>query len=120
MAHIVALPTRSDNRGSLTFLEKLLPFSIERVYWIYDLKNESRGKHRHKVTKQAMICLQGQCEVLVKNRAGETLYPLNQPNEMLVLEPQDWHEMRNFAQSPILLVVASHFFNPDDYINEPL
>ena len=120
MAHIIELPTRTDSRGSLTVLEKVLPFSFQRLYWIYDLNNEPRGKHRHKMTWQGMICLQGQCEVLVKKQGKEEVFILNKPNEVLVLEPQDWHEMRNFKQSPILLVVASELYDPNDYINEPL
>ncbi|MBS0286840.1 MAG: FdtA/QdtA family cupin domain-containing protein [Proteobacteria bacterium] len=120
MAHIIELPTRTDSRGSLTVLEKALPFQMKRLYWIYDLNHEPRGKHRHKTTWQGMICLQGECEVLVKKEQQEHIFVLNKPNEVLILEPQDWHEMRAFKQTPILLVVASEYFDADDYINEPL
>lgn len=120
MARIIELPTRTDPRGSLTVLEKVLPFSIQRLYWIYDLNNESRGKHRHKETWQGMICLKGECQVLIKKQGKEEVIFLNKPNEVLVLEPQDWHEMKNFKDNPILLVVASQLYDPNDYINEPL
>lgn len=120
MASILELPTRTDNRGSLTVLEKVLPFELKRIYWIYDLNNESRGKHRHKVTWQAMVCLQGKCEVIVKKYQQEECFLLEKPNEILILEPDDWHEMKSFEQSPILLVVASHFYDANDYIKEPL
>ncbi len=120
MAHIIELPTRTDRRGSLTVLEKVLPFEIKRLYWIYDLNDEPRGRHRHKKTWQAMICLQGECEVLIKKEGKETSYLLNKPNEVLILEPQDWHEMTQFEKTPILLVAASEYFDPTDYINEPL
>ncbi|MBN9287337.1 MAG: hypothetical protein BGO43_15710 [Gammaproteobacteria bacterium 39-13] len=120
MAHIIELPTRSDSRGSLTVLEKVLPFEMKRLYWIYDLNDEARGKHRHKQTWQALICLQGKCEVVVKKHQHEEIFILEKPNEVLLLEPDDWHEMRHFQGQPILLVAASHFYDANDYIKEPL
>jgi dTDP-4-dehydrorhamnose 3,5-epimerase-like enzyme len=120
MASILELPTRTDTRGSLTVLEKVLPFDIKRIYWIYDLNDAARGKHRHKQTWQAMVCLQGKCEVKVIKHQQEEIFKLEKPNEILILEPDDWHEMRNFENSPILLVVASHLYDANDYIQEPL
>ena len=35
MAKLVKLPTYNDNRGNLTVIEKILPFEIKRVYYIY-------------------------------------------------------------------------------------
>lgn len=120
MAHIIELPTRTDSRGSLTVLEKVLPFDIKRLYWIYDLNHETRGQHRHKETWQALICLQGKCEVLIKKHHKEEIFCLEKPNEVLLLEPSDWHEMKNFQHNPILLVVASHLYDANDYVKEPL
>jgi hypothetical protein len=55
VASLLKLPTHSDQSGSLTVIEKNLPFNIKRVYYIYNLNNEDRGFHRHKITKQALI-----------------------------------------------------------------
>ena len=62
MAHIIDLPTFEDERGSLTVIEKLLPFDIKRFYCIYDVTDQ-RGGHRHKKTIQALISLGGCCEI---------------------------------------------------------
>lgn len=121
MAHIIELPTHSDSRGALTVVEKVLPFAIERVYWIYQLdEKQTRGKHRHIATWQAMICLQGKCEVLVKKQQTDTVFVLNKPHQLLLLPPEDWHEMRAFEHNPLLLVFASQHFDKNDYISEPL
>ncbi|MFI4937132.1 MAG: sugar 3,4-ketoisomerase [Candidatus Berkiellales bacterium] len=119
MAYIIELPIHTDPRGSLTVIEKVLPFTIKRVYWITELGKEARGKHRHHLTWQAMVCLQGQCEIVIKKEAKEQIYQLEKPNQTLILAPEDWHEMRQFKQNPILLVMASHEFDPADYIKEP-
>ena len=42
MAYIIKLPTFKDERGSLTVVEKLLPFDIKRFYCVYDV-GQQRG-----------------------------------------------------------------------------
>jgi len=121
MAHIIELPTHTDARGSLTVLEKVIPFSINRLYWIYDLKdNNARGQHRHLKTWQALVCLQGKCEVFIKKGPHEQTFLLDKPNHALLLEPQDWHEMKNFQDNCLLLVLASHHYDAADYVKTPL
>lgn len=121
MAHIIELPVHHDPRGSLTVLEKVLPFSIKRVFWIDKLQEDLvRGGHRHHETFQAMICLQGQTEVSVKKYGKTENFLLNRPNTVLILEPEDWHEMKDFKHHPILLVMASHEYDAKDYVYEAL
>ena len=47
----------SDDRGSLSVIEKIIPFPIKRIFYIYDVKNSVRGGHRHHKTIQAAICI---------------------------------------------------------------
>ena len=39
MAKLFSIPTYKDPRGSLSVIEKILPFDIKRVYYIYDVDN---------------------------------------------------------------------------------
>lgn len=121
MAHIIDLKSFTDERGSLIALEdRALPFKIKRVFYIYDTKeNVSRGKHRHKATIQAMICLNGSCSVYNNNGNEEETFILDSPNKCLILEQKDWHSMTNFSDSCVIQVLASEYYNPDDYIYEP-
>lgn len=120
MAEIIELSTHSDARGALTVLEKILPFAIKRIYWIYNLSSAPRGGHRHLVTKQALTCLQGSCEIVVKKFGKEQIFNMTHPAQVLLLDPEDWHEMRNFQNNPILLLVASHEYDAQDYVKEAL
>ena len=47
MAHIIDLKTFTDNRGNLTVIEKVLPFDIKRIFYIYGVDDSVRGGHRH-------------------------------------------------------------------------
>jgi len=118
MANLLKLKTYSDERGALTVIEKNLPFSINRVYYIYNLTDQERGFHRHKITKQALIAINGSCEVYCNNNGVEQIFVLNSPDEALILEPEDWHIMRNFKEKTILLVLASTEYDFSDYIDE--
>lgn len=117
MAYIIDLPVFSDERGSLTVVEKILPFEIKRFYYIYDVSSK-RGGHRHKKTIQALICLGGSCEVNVNNGAKEESFSLESSDKCLILEAKDWHTMDKFTQRAILLVFASEYYSKEDYIDE--
>lgn len=121
MAHLIDLKTFTDDRGRLTVIEdNHLPFKIKRSFYIYGTKEHVvRGKHRHKKTVQAMICLQGSCEVYNNNGKKEERFLLDNPSKCLILQPEDWHYMDNFSSDTIMQVLASENFDAGDYIYEP-
>ena len=119
MPHLFDLPTYSDDRGSLSVVEKVLPFSIKRIFYIYKVKDSMRGGHRHHKTIQAAICISGECKIYTNDSKNETVFHLNSPNQCLLLEAQDWHTMYDFSEGSILLVLASEEFETEDYIYSP-
>src|SRR5688500_13531416 len=106
MARCFIIPTHADVRGKLTVLEKLLPFNIKRVYWMYDMNNLPRGGHRHKITHQGLVCLNGQCKIRIVKNKQEQIFEMNQPNKCLYLAPEDWHELYDFKDNAIILLLA--------------
>ena len=116
MAKIISIPTFSDSRGSLSVIERILPFDIKRVYYIYNVDDSERGHHAHKKTIQALIMLNGSCNVFVGDKNHSTKFEMNSPENFLLLMPEDFHWMTNFSKGSILLVLASHEFNTNDYI----
>ena len=119
MAHIIDLKTFTDKRGNLTVIEKVIPFDIKRVFYIYGVDESKRGGHRHHKTIQAAICIKGSCTIYNNNNQKEETFELNKPNKCLILEPHDWHTMYNFTPDAILMVFASEYFDANDYIYEP-
>jgi dTDP-4-dehydrorhamnose 3,5-epimerase-like enzyme len=119
MSYLIDLKTFTDKRGNLTVIEKSIPFEIKRIFYIYGVDSSVRGGHRHKKTIQAAICLQGSCTIHNNNGKEESSYHLNEPNKCLILETADWHTMDNFTPNAILMVLASEYFDQNDYIFEP-
>jgi hypothetical protein len=118
MASIIDLKTFTDARGNLTVIEKVLPFDIKRVFYIYGVDNSVRGGHRHKQTIQAAICIKGSCRIFTDDGNREYVFDLNSPHKCLLLEPADWHKMYDFSRDAILMVFASAYFDVNDYIYE--
>jgi hypothetical protein len=121
MAHLLNLTTFTDQRGSLTVIEKVIPFTIQRVFYIYGVDDSKRGYHRHKKTIQAAIVLQGRCRIMSKDGIGLPVgeFNMDQPSKCLIINPEDYHWMDNFSKDCILMVFASELFDVEDYIYEP-
>jgi dTDP-4-dehydrorhamnose 3,5-epimerase-like enzyme len=119
VAHLINLKTFTDARGNLTVIEKVVPFSIKRIFYIYGVDDSVRGGHRHKKTVQAAICLRGSCTIYNNNDKVQEEFVLDSADKCLLLEPEDWHQMFDFSEDAILMVLASEFFDPQDYIYEP-
>lgn len=115
----VELPNFGDERGSLVVVEsnKNIPFDVKRLYYIYDAKPEiPRGFHAHKELSQIAFCLKGKCKMLMDNGVDKKEVWLDQPNRGLLIPPMVWHEMHDFSDDCVLLVLASNCFDESDYI----
>ncbi len=59
MAHVIDLKTFNNKRSNLTIIEKVIPFEIKRIFYIYGVDDSKRGGHRHHNTIQVAICIKG-------------------------------------------------------------
>ncbi|KDB08751.1 WxcM-like domain-containing protein [Burkholderia sp. lig30] len=114
---LLDLATFSDDRGSLTVLDNVLPFPIARSYWIYGADGQTRGGHRHHVTRQALIAVAGSVSVFMDDGVEEATVLLDSPSRCLLVEPKDWHTM-TFGRDSVLLVISSHHYDRSDYIDQ--
>lgn len=120
MSHftILNLPTFTDQRGSLTVLQRTLPFEVVRTYWIYGADGQIRGGHRHTYTRQALVALNGVVSMYMSDGVAEETIVLNHPSQCLLVEPKDWHTM-TFGEGSVLLVMSSHGYDRSEYIDTP-
>lgn len=116
MPKIFTLPVHSSNRGDLTVFENILPGTLKRIFYITNADGETRGGHRHIKAWQALVCLQGTCDIYVETPDKKMVFGLDEPNKVLILEPQDWHTLENFSDNAIVLVVSNENYDPEDYI----
>jgi len=117
--NLLSFSVIGDERGNLVALEELknVPFPIKRIYYLYDLqRNFPRGFHAHKELQQVLICIKGSCNVLLDNGQVKQSYHLNQPHITLFIDRMIWREMHDFSNDCVLIVIASDYYDEDDYI----
>ena len=105
--------------GDLTPIEEHIdiPFDIKRIYYISKVpQNITRGFHAHRKLHQVLICLNGSVTIKVKTPKEETEFILDNSSVGLYIGPYIWREMYNFSEGAVLLVLASDYYNEDDYI----
>lgn len=110
-----------DKRGSLVALEEFkdIPFEIKRVYYMYDtIEGVVRGYHAHKNLEQILICIHGSCKVLLDNGKEKKKVYLEKPYEGLYVPNNMWREMYDFSPDAVLMVLASEYYNEEDYIRD--
>ena len=119
MPKLIDLLTFTDLRGNLTVIEKVLPFTIKRAFFIYGVDSSKRGGHRHSTTVQAAVCIKGSCRIYCDDGENEYVHHLDSPSKCLIINADDWHIMDQFTPDAILLVFASTYYVEEDYIFEP-
>lgn len=115
---LITLPSFTNEKGSLTVLENILPFEVKRIYWIYGADGQTRGGHRHVKTCQALVAVHGTVEVYMNDGINQENILLDNPGLCLIVDPKDWHTMKFFDYS-VLLVMASLPYHIEDYIDTP-
>ena len=105
--------------GSLVALEKgeNFPFDIKRVYYMWNVPSHARrGFHAHRTLKQVIVCLSGHCDFILDNGKEKTSLHLDNPAQGLYLSQPIWREFTNFSDNCVIMVLASDYYDENDYI----
>lgn len=117
--HILKLV--EDMRGNLSvgqFLDDI-PFIPKRYFLILNVPStEARGEHAHKKCKQFLICIEGQCSVVVDDGNIRKEVLLNAPNKGLYIPEYIWGIQYKYSADAKLLVFASEYYEESDYIRD--
>lgn len=118
---IIQFPKILDDRGNLTFVEenRHIPFSIARVYWIYDVPGgESRGSHAYRELQEVIIALSGSFDIFLDDGLAQKNITLNRAYFGLYVPNMVWRRMQNFSTNAVALVLASLPYSAEDYIRD--
>jgi hypothetical protein len=120
-AVLVELSEFLDAKGSLVVAElgTHLPFSAERVFVISGVpEGEPRGIHAHRVCQQFLVCVSGSVKVMVDNGDRREVVTLDRPSAGLYMPALIWGAQYDYSPDAVLMVLASHQYDPDDYVHE--
>ncbi len=120
-AALYELPFVQDLRGNLSFteLEKDLPFVTKRCFWVFDVPSKKvRGEHAHKACHQFLICVAGDVMVMLDDGRERIEIKLDTPSRGLHIPPGVWGVQYKYSSNAVLVVLASHTYDPKDYIRD--
>lgn len=118
---LIEFKKNGDGRGFLIAVEanKEIPFEIKRVYYIYDTpKDVIRGRHAHKTLQQVIVCLKGSCNFMLDDGKEKVSIHLDEPDMGLYIGNNVWREFTNFSSDCVLMVLASEYYDEEEYIRD--
>ncbi len=110
-----------DLRGRLNVGEYPagLPFVPNRYYVVYGVPTrEVRGEHAHRTLHQFLVCLAGECALIVDDGKHREEITLNNPSHGVYRPPMVWGVQYKFSPDAVLLVLASEGYDSGDYIRD--
>jgi len=110
-----------DMRGNLLVGEfrRELPFVPARFFTIFDVPGTRvRGEHAHHHCEQFLVCLRGNCSIVVEDGRNREEIPLDSPDFGAYVPPMTWTTLYKFSSDAVLLVFASAYYDPEDYIRD--
>ena len=120
-ATVYRLPRTEDLRGSLSFgeIHRQVPFEVKRYFLVFDVANEHiRGEHAHRTLHQFLVCIAGRCHVVTDDGTHRHEVVLDSPTKGVYIPPMVWATEYKFTQDAVLLVLASAYYDPQDYIRD--
>jgi acetyltransferase-like isoleucine patch superfamily enzyme len=115
------LPNFEDLRGNLAVLEfpQVLPFTPKRMYTVYGVEDHNvRGQNAHYECHQFFIVMHGEMSMCVDDGKVAKEVRLDTPTVGLYLPPMVWGIQYKFSHDAVLLVLASHAYDNEDYIRD--
>ncbi len=115
------LPLIADDRGKLVFMESggQVPFPIRRVFFLHDLApGLERGHHAHRTCHEFLVVVAGALTVEINDGSRVWHRALCERDQAVHIPAMNWVVLRGFDRRTVCMVLASHPYDPDDYIRD--
>ncbi len=110
-----------DLRGTLSAGEfgRDIPFVPQRYFLVFDVPTaKTRGEHAHIQCHQFLVAVKGSVSVVADDGATREEFLLDRPELGIYLPPMTWGIQYRYSADAVLLVFASHHYDPQDYIRD--
>ena len=119
--YIIDFPKIPDPRGNLSFVEgeKHIPFEIKRIFYLYDVPGgEARAGHANIKLQQVIIAMSGSFDVILDDGFEKKKFHMNRSYYGLYIPGMIWRDIDNFSSGAVCTVLASDYYDPDDYYRD--
>jgi acetyltransferase-like isoleucine patch superfamily enzyme len=112
------LPLFEDLRGLLTVAEPVA-FEIKRFFLVFGVSSRDvRGEHAHRTLHQFLVCVHGECHLMVDDGRVKEEIALESPAIGVHVPPMVWAVQSRHSPDAVLLVLASDVYDPGDYVRD--
>lgn len=118
---LIELTSITGDNGSLIVGEAptSLPFVASRIFTLLDIPaGEIRGTHAHRECEQFLICMRGSVTAIVDDGRTRSEVVLDRPSLGLYMPALTWGTQYEYSADAVLVVLASHPYDADDYIHD--
>jgi UDP-2-acetamido-3-amino-2,3-dideoxy-glucuronate N-acetyltransferase len=115
------LPLVDDVRGMLSFgeVQRHVPIDVKRYFLVFGVSSEEiRGEHAHMTLHQFFVCVHGKCHMVADDAVNRQEFVLDTPSLGIYLPPMVWGVQYKYSSDAVLLVFASDYYDPSDYIRD--
>ena len=113
---LINVPTFIDERGSISVLDKDLPFQVKRVFWLHHIaEGKERGAHALLDSSEIMIAIHGSFLVDLDDTETKTSVVLDEPGKGLMIHPGIWFRTHSYKDDGVSLILASEEYARDKY-----
>ena len=120
-AHMVALPSHTDSRGTLTALEAKgdVPFAIKRIFFVHSVQPPyERGGHAHPDTEQLLVCVAGTMKVDLADGVDTRTFVLEGVTQGLYVPEMIWTRLYAFSADAVCMAAASTHYEIGQVIRD--
>ena len=113
---LIDIPTFTDERGSISVIDKGLPFEVKRVFWLHHINdNQQRGAHALLEGTEIMCSLHGSFVVDLFDGKDKISIILDSPEKGLLIRPGIWFTTHSYRNDGVTMVLASEEYSRDRY-----
>ena len=113
---LVDIPTFTDERGSISVMDKELPFEVKRVFWLHHInEGKDRGAHALLYSAEIMISIHGSFMVDLDDTDTKLRVLLDNPGKGLIIRPGIWFRTHSYKDEGVSLILASEEYSKDKY-----
>jgi hypothetical protein len=113
---LIEVPTITDDRGTISVIDKELPFQVKRVFWLHHIaEDKDRGAHALLEGMEIMVAVHGSFVVDLDDGTEKMSVLLDDPSKGLIIRPGVWFRTHSYKEEGVSLILADEEYSRDRY-----
>ena len=113
---LVDVPTFTDERGSISVMDKELPFQVRRIFWLHHIKEgKDRGAHALLDSAEIIVDVHGSFVIDLDDTENKISVLIDSPEKGLIIRPGVWFRTHSYKDDGVSLIIAEEEYSRDKY-----